>query len=504
MRKSIVGNSFWSRFAACLFRLLGIIVWWTLKTLTLLSWRTGRQAVTHPRTSLGVSVLGGAVYLVGWEIVAGLIGVLVLGAATWRQADQESFDRLIGEWLSAWWRRWWMYRRAWERVMTKCGLTIDTDDERQAPRLARIKHGKYWDQLLIEMATGQEVRDFRDQSERLRHAFRAQRVSVREIEPCGVEVSLMRKDPFRHEHIPAATMPASTADIDFRNLVIGMTEHCQDWAISILGAHLAVCGTSGAGKASIPWNVLRQLAPAIADGTVRLHFVDPKRMELRQGRSLVATHTPIDEELVGRAYEKRVGAERASYVCGEAETLAMLRGLVADMQAAAELAGERGERDHVPSPSTSLNLIIIDELAPLLEYWPRRTRDLIIECLGLLLTQGRALGFIVIGEIQEPTKDVFKIRDLFQRRIGLRLPTEAHTDAALTEKAVDRGAACHEIPEDLPGTAYQLMASDKSATRARAGHVTDEDIEALVEYVAQLRLAAEVREAVSADQEIAA
>lgn len=170
----------------------------------------------------------------------------------------------------------------------------------------------------------------------------------------------------------------------------------------------------------------------------------------------------------------------------------MLRGLVAEMQAAAEVAGERGERDHEPSPSTPLNLIIIDELAPLLEYWPRTIRDKIMEALGLLLTQGRSLGYLVIGEIQEPTKDIFKIRDLFQRRIALRLPTEAHTDAALTEHAVDRGAKCHEIPESLPGAAYELIQGEKTATRNRLGHVTDQDIAALVEYVEQLLLAADV------------
>lgn len=477
-----------------MFNLLGRIIWWTLKTSARCAWWGTRNAVTHPRSSLGVSLLGGAVYLVGWEIVAGLIGVVILGSATWRQADRDRFDQYLGDWLAAWWRHWFMYRRTWERVMAKCGLTIDHDDERHFPRLVKVNNSKYWDRLIVEMTQGQEVRDYRDSGERVRHAFRAERVTVREIEPCGVELSLMREDPFRNEYVPAALMPALTADIDFERLPIGMTEYCEDWEVSIVGAHLAVCGTSGAGKASVPWNILRTVAPAIADGTVRLHFIDPKRAELRQGRALVSRHVPISEEMIGRSYEPRILDERDSYVCGEHETLDMLRGLVADMEAAAELAGERGERNHVPTQSTPLNLIVIDELAPLLDLWSRRVVDLILKALGLLLTQGRSLGYIVIGSIQEPTKDVFKIRDLFGRRIGLRLATEAHTDAALTEKASERGALCHEIPEDLPGTAFQLLQGAKHATRSRAGHVTDADIAALVEYVSQLRLAAEVAE----------
>lgn len=509
MRKTIIGNSFWARLAAFMFNLLGIIIVWAVKQLARMMWWAGKKVVTHPRTSLGMGVLGGAVYLVGWEIVVGLVGVAVIGASVWKAADRESFDRFLGDFLAAWWRRWWVYRRTWERVMVRSGLAVEVDDEREIPRLVGIERTRYWDRLLIELATGQEVSDIRDQGERLRHAFRALRFDVTEVEPAGVELNLMRRDPFRHERIPATPMPASTAEIDWTSLLIGLTEHCEPWLISIVGAHLAVCGTSGAGKASIFWNIARAIAPAIADGTVRLHFIDPKRMELRQGRALVSSHIPIEEELVGRQYEQRVGDKRSSYMCGPEETAAMLRGLVAEMEAAAELAGERGERDHVPSPSTPLNLIVIDELAPLLEYWPRRIRDQIMESLGLILTQGRSLGYIVIGEIQEPTKDVFKIRDLFQRRIGLRLPTEAHTDAALTEHAAERGALCHQIPEDLAGVAFQLLAGAKQATRNRAGHVTNDDIEALVEYVAQLRLAHEfdtatTTETTTVDEEVAA
>lgn len=505
MRKTIVGNGLWARLAAFMFNLLGVIIVWALKNLAQFAWWGGKKVVTHPRSSLAVGLLGGAVYLVGWEIVVGLVGLAVIGASTWKAADRDSFDRFLGDFLAAWWRKWWLYRRTWERVMSACGLVVDVDDDRRVPKLVGIERTRYWDSLLVELRAGQEVADFRMAGEKIRHAFRAMRSTVEEVEPAGVKVSLMRRDPFRHEVIPAATMPASTDEIDWTALAIGLTEHCLPWLISLVGAHTAVCGTSGAGKASVPWNILRAIAPAIADGTVRLHFIDPKRMELRQGRGLVATHTPVEEELVGREYKRSIGAERPSYVCGPEEVLAMLRGLVNDMNAAAELAGERGERNHEPSPSTPLNLIVIDELAPLLEYWPRRIRDLIAECLGLLLTQGRSLGYIVVGEIQEPTKDIFKIRDLFQRRIALRLPTEAHTDAALTEHAAERGALCHEISEDLAGVAFQLLAGDKSATRNRAGHVTDQDIAALVEYVAQLRLALEFTTTdTNADEEVAA
>jgi S-DNA-T family DNA segregation ATPase FtsK/SpoIIIE len=212
---------------------------------------------------------------------------------------------------------------------------------------------------------------------------------------------------------------------------------------------------------------MRNLAPAIADGTVRLVFIDPKARELRQGRGVLCA---MDD-----------------YAVTEDETLALLQRCRAEMEAANEKYGEAGERDFVPSQDRPLNIIFIDELAPLLAYWNRTKRDKIEDALGLLLTQGRAAGWILVGEIQEPTKDIFTIRDLFGRRLALRVPTESHTDAALAENAVERGAACHRIPEDMPGVLFAVSSGSTHAVRARLGYVRDEDIRSLVDFVLSAR-----------------
>ena len=44
--------------------------------------------------------------------------------------------------------------------------------------------------------------------------------------------------------------------------------------------HVLVVGASGAGKASVFWSILAALAPLVRTGTVVLHGIDPKRMEL--------------------------------------------------------------------------------------------------------------------------------------------------------------------------------------------------------------------------------
>jgi DNA segregation ATPase FtsK/SpoIIIE, S-DNA-T family len=450
-----------------LFSLAGLIIVWAIKCAFKLTCWSVRQMLMHPRTSTGLGVLGGAVLAVGWETVVTLIGIVIVAGSTWKAAHAATFDRYIMSFLRTWMRRWWTYSRVWERVMRRCGLCVEIDDERHVPELRKVSTTPYWDRLVLRMQVGQEVEDYQSAAGRIRHAFGAERIAVREVVPGGVGIDLMRRDPFRYERVPAAAMPAATADIDFTALPVGITEHLAPFCVSVVGGMTAVSGASGSGKASFEWDVMRCVAPAIADGTVRLVFIDPKGRELRQGRALL--RSPDD------------------YASDAESVLALLERLQAELEEVNEALGDAGERDHVPSPATPLVLILIDELAPLLAYWPRRIRDKIEDALGIILTQGRAAGYIVIGEIQEPTKDIFKQRDLFFRRLGLRLPTEAHTDAALTDDAVDRGAFCHTIPESLPGVLYAIADGERTATRARLGHVTDADIAELVDFVQQLR-----------------
>jgi S-DNA-T family DNA segregation ATPase FtsK/SpoIIIE len=405
---------------------------------------------------------------------------MLLGGSTWKAAHRESFDATIGLWIRTWTRKWVTYRRRWHEVMTRCGLSVEVGDEVHVPRLRHVSTTPYWDRLELDMQVGQELADFEGPQHKLRNAFGAERISVRELAPSYVGIDLMRRDPFRHEVVPATVMPAETADIDWSAVPVGITEQLERFTVSVVGGHTAVAGMPGAGKASVEWNVLRYLAPAIADGTVRPVFVDPKARELRQGISLV------DAGVFGTTKDEGP-KPTGDYAVTAYDTLCLFERIVAELETVNAAGGDTGERDFVPSTRTPLRPIFIDELAPLLAYWPRTLRDKLESLLGIVLTQGRAAGYIVIGCIQEPTKDVFKVRDLFARRIGMRLPTEAHTDAILTDKAIERGADCNRIAESLPGVCFAFHERDTKAIRARFGHVTDADIRELVEYVEALR-----------------
>jgi S-DNA-T family DNA segregation ATPase FtsK/SpoIIIE len=108
-------------------------------------------------------------------------------------------------------------------------------------------------------------------------------------------------------------------------------------------------------------------------------------------------------------------------------------------------------RLHQPSPGEPLIVILIDELATLTYVNERDIRRRIDNALGLLLSQGRAVGVSVVGAIQDPRKEVLPARDLFPIRVGLRLSEADIVRLVFSPGARDRGARCDQIPHSLPG-----------------------------------------------------
>jgi S-DNA-T family DNA segregation ATPase FtsK/SpoIIIE len=82
----------------------------------------------------------------------------------------------------------------------------------------------------------------------------------------------------------------------------------------------------------------------------------------------------------------------------------------------------------------------------------------------------------VIAAVQDPSKDVLPLRQLFPTRIALRLTEPSQVAMVLGDSARDRGALCDRIPDSLPGVGYVAEEGSSQLVRVRAFHVTDEDI----------------------------
>jgi S-DNA-T family DNA segregation ATPase FtsK/SpoIIIE len=143
------------------------------------------------------------------------------------------------------------------------------------------------------------------------------------------------------------------------------------------------------------------------------------------------------------------------YAVTGTEALAVLDELIATMEARkAQFAGQvRAVPINAEHP---LELVEFDEIGALTKYTDRKTREAITERVALLTTQGRALGFTVRGYVQEPTKDTLPVRELFPRRICLRVSAKSHVGMVLGDQAYDRGAWANRITEAEAGVVTSL------------------------------------------------
>ena len=140
-------------------------------------------------------------------------------------------------------------------------------------------------------------------------------------------------------------------------------------------------------------------------------------------------------------------------------------------------------RLHTPTVAEPLLLVIVDELASLTAYGiDRKIRTEIEQLLGLLLSQGRAVGVSVIAAVQDPAKDVLPVRQLFTVRVGLRMTEATQTAMVLGAAAREAGAVCDQIPDGTPGLGYVMVDGTSEPLRVRAYHVTDADIDYLTKH----------------------
>jgi len=407
--------------------------------------------VRRPMLSLPMAGMASLSWWTSSELATGWAIFVAVGLLVWRLAHRRSFSWAIGRGARTGWRRLWIYELRWRAVMTMSGLAKRYRDSEAVPRLRKVVSTPWCDRVLIRLLVGQCTEDVERVAPELAHSFGARDCRVYEHRPGWLWLELPTRDPLTAV-IPALPVPE---DADPSAIVVGLREDGEPWTLRVLGTHLLIAGATGSGKGSVLWSLLRGLAPGIRDGWVAVWAIDPKGgMELGPGRTLFARF------------------------CGE-DFLAMadlLDEAVAVMQERARrLAGVT--RLHQPTPEEPLILVVVDEVATLSAYLPdRKLRERMANALGLLLTQGRAVGVSVVAALQDPRKEVLTLRNLFPARVALRLDEPGQSDMVLGDGARDRGARCDRIPDSLPGVGYVRLDGVREPTRVRAAYVTDADI----------------------------
>ncbi|GAB7191564.1 FtsK/SpoIIIE domain-containing protein [Kineococcus sp. NUM-3379] len=445
---------------------VGRLLWWALR---------------YPYVSLPLL----AAAWVGWRFGAlALVLVLAVVAAIlmlWHRLRSASFARAFLPWRR--WLRRVQYARHWQPAMVGADLHDGFGGQTQVPRLGRVTLTKHGERVEVHLLHGQTPQQFLDRGDAFAHSFVAQRCSVRSLGTGRVVLDFRRVDPLAAVVEPAP-LPADGADVDLAALPLGLQEDGQPWTLGLLGRHVLLAGSAGAGKGSFLWGTIRALAPAVAEGRVQLWGVDPKMgVELSFGRSLftrywdgdattTAAPTPDEDDTTRR--RTRRDDKLSDPALGELAQL--LDDAVALMQD--RLRRMRGtSRLHVPTTTEPLVVLVVDELAFLTAY--AVDRDLgkrIDRSLRLLLSQGRAPGVLVVAGIQDPRKETLPFRDLFTFRVAMRLVEPEAVDLVLGNGARLRGAHADAIATTMPGTAYVVLDGEPEPVRVRAAWIGDDEL----------------------------
>jgi S-DNA-T family DNA segregation ATPase FtsK/SpoIIIE len=428
---------------------LGVLAWWS---------------ILFPMISVPILVSVAAAVWFGpiFGILLAALSALVLIACS--QIWAASFDKWVTTRMRTMWRTWWTYRHSWTAICTLHSLTAALGERILVPALRSVTIGGTCDVLEVRILIGQSVADWQNKGPALAEAFRAQRLTIRSAKPGEIIITAHRRDALANPI--RLRRPTSGTSVDPTRVGVGATETGKWWLLPVLGHHILVAGATGSGKGSVLWSLTAGLAPGILAGWVRLLVVDPKGgMEFGRGQQLFS----------GFAYDNN------------GNTLALLRAATKIIQERAQrLRGHT--RLHNPSVDEPLIVLVVDEIASLTAYISdRKIRTEAEQLLGLLLSQGRAVGVSVIAAVQDPSKDVLPIRQLFSVRIGMRMTETSQTTMVLSTVARDAGAVCDQIPTTTPGIAYVCVDGTAEPSRVRAFDVTDADIDYLAEHFAPRR-----------------
>lgn len=402
-------------------------------------------------------------------------------AAGWRMRRPVSFARFISRPLRGRWRRVTVYGRCWDAAMTACRVASGPRTAAEDfPRLLGVSCTSCGDVVRVAMLLGQTLAQWVASADRLAQAFNAPACRVAPVpgRPQQLRLIFTTRDALA-EPVPPFT-PLDAGALDLEAVPVAAREDGTAYCMPVLYAHTLIAGETGAGKGSVLWSVLAGIAPAIRSGLVQVWAIDPKGgMELGTGAALFARFaygTPVE---AADAPDAKVEKGAKAAPAWQEDMAALLELAVQVMQArAAKLRGV--SRKHTPTVAEPLVLVVIDELAALTAYvTDAAIKKRLSAALGLLLSQGRAVGVSVIGATQDARKETLNMRDLFSRRVALRTAEADMGDLILGSGHRARGFRTDQISAATPGVAYVAADSGNDPARVRFTYLDDAHIRAL-------------------------
>ncbi len=232
--------------------------------------------------------------------------------------------------------------------------------------------------------------------------------------------------------------------------------------------HLLVAGTTGSGKSVTIHSIITSLLYRNGPEDLQFIMVDPKRVELTLYNKIPHLLTPVITDAkktilslkwVAREMDRR-------YDILQAESVQNIESYHANVY-------EKAKKNHVEAERLPYIIIVIDELADIMQAYPRELESAIIR----LAQMSRAVGIHLILSTQRPSVNIITglIKANIPTRIALQVSSQIDSRTIL-----DQGGA-----EKLLGAGDMLYscAETPHPERLQSAFISEDEVKKVVEYL---------------------
>jgi len=232
--------------------------------------------------------------------------------------------------------------------------------------------------------------------------------------------------------------------------------------------HLLVAGTTGSGKSVTIHSIINSLLYRNGPEDLRFIMVDPKRVELTLYNKIPHLLTPVITDAKKTILSLKWAAKEMDrrYDILQAESVQNIESYHTNVYERSK--GKEGGAEHLP-----YIVIVIDELADIMQAYPRELESAIVR----LAQMSRAVGIHLILSTQRPSVNVITglIKANIPTRIALQVSSQIDSRTIL-----DQGGA-----EKLLGAGDMLYscAETPHPERLQSAFISEEEVKKVVEYL---------------------